>query len=67
MGANALHEKVLKHLKANWGEMTKDGAVTVEAVYCLGFCSVAPAALIDGEPHGRLDKKKLIAAIEEKA
>jgi formate dehydrogenase subunit gamma len=67
MGANALHEKVLKHLKVDWGGTTEDGAVTVEPVYCLGFCSVAPAALVDGEPHGRLDQKKLLAAIEGKA
>jgi len=38
-----------------WGGTTPDGAVTVEAVYCLGLCAVSPAALIDGEPLGRID------------
>jgi formate dehydrogenase subunit gamma len=38
--------------------------VTVEPVYCLGLCAVAPAALIDGEPHARLDAKALIKAGE---
>jgi formate dehydrogenase subunit gamma len=67
MGGNELAEGVLKYLKIGWGETTPDGAVTLEAVYCLGFCSVAPAALIDGEPHGRLDTKKLLAAIAGEA
>ena len=30
-------------------------AVTLEPVYCLGLCSAAPAAMLDGEVHGRLD------------
>ena len=45
-----------------WGGTTADGAVTVEAVYCLGLCAVSPAALIDGEPLGRLDGAALAAA-----
>lgn len=40
---------------AEWGGTTADGAVTVEPVYCLGLCAVAPAALVDGQPVGRLD------------
>ena len=45
-----------------WGATTPDGAVTVEAVYCLGLCAVAPAALIDGRPLGRLDAMSLAEA-----
>ena len=45
-----------------WGGTTADGAVTVEPVYCLGLCAVAPAALIDGEPCGRLDGMRLCEA-----
>ena len=64
VGGRALAERVLKHFRIGWGETSADGAVTVEAVYCLGFCSVAPAALVDGEPHGRLEAKHLIAMAE---
>lgn len=46
-----------------WGGTTPDGAVTVEAVYCLGLCAVSPAALIDGEPLGRLDGMALAEAV----
>jgi formate dehydrogenase subunit gamma len=31
----------------------------LEAVYCLGLCSVAPSAMLDGKVVGRLDEKKL--------
>ncbi|MEQ1865817.1 MAG: formate dehydrogenase subunit gamma [Micropepsaceae bacterium] len=62
MGANQLAEAVLKHFRIVWGE-TSTGGVTIDAVYCLGFCSVAPAALVDGEPLGKLDAKRLIAAV----
>ncbi len=64
MGGRALADAVLKHFRIGWGETTVDGAVTVEPVYCLGFCSVAPAALVDGEPHGRVEAKHLIAMAE---
>jgi formate dehydrogenase subunit gamma len=37
------------------GETSADGRVTLEAVYCLGLCACAPAALVDGEPVGRVD------------
>jgi len=47
------------HLKP-YGE---DGALRVETVYCLGNCALSPAALLDDEPHGRLDAAKLDALI----
>lgn len=53
---------LLGSLGVDWGGTTADGAVTVEAVYCLGLCAVAPAALIDGEPRGRLDGMALAEA-----
>ncbi len=31
----------------------------VEAVYCLGLCSVGPAALVGGAVHARLDQARL--------
>ncbi|RBP14086.1 formate dehydrogenase gamma subunit [Roseiarcus fermentans] len=31
----------------------------IESVYCLGNCALSPAALIDGEPVGRLDRDAL--------
>ena len=66
MGGNALAAAVLKHFCVGWNETSADGAVTIEPVYCLGLCSVAPAALVDGAPHGRVEAKHLIAMAERK-
>jgi formate dehydrogenase subunit gamma len=47
------------------GETTKDGCVTLEAVYCLGLCACGPAALVDGKVVGRLDEARLDAILAE--
>ena len=66
MRGRELADRTLRHFGLDWGATSSDGAVTIEPVYCLGLCSVAPAALVDGEPHARLDAPTLIAAIEAK-
>ena len=47
------------------GEATADGAVSLEAVYCLGLCSLSPSAMLDGRIHARLNAARLDALIEE--
>jgi len=63
MGGVALGAKLLARLGIGWGETTADGALTVEPVYCLGLCACAPAALLDGEPLGRLNEVRLREAL----
>ena len=41
--------------------------VKVETVYCLGLCSVGPAAMIGDEVHGRLNAARLGALVESLA
>lgn len=38
--------------------------VKVEAVYCLGLCSVGPAALVDDQVIARLDAARLSSLLE---
>jgi len=64
MGGPKAAEALLHKLGIDWGEASKSGAVTVEAVYCLGLCAAAPAALIGDKPLARLDGPTLIAAVE---
>ena len=64
MGGAGAAEALLKHLGISWSETTADQMVTVEPVYCLGLCAVAPAALINGEPTARFDGKRLIDKVE---
>jgi formate dehydrogenase subunit gamma len=63
MGGAAVAAETLARLGVDWGGTTADGEVTVEPVYCLGLCAVAPAALVDGEPLGRLDADRLAEAV----
>ena len=51
--------RLLDRLGISWGETTPDGALTVEAVYCLGLCATAPAGLVDGKVVGRLSDARL--------
>lgn len=64
MGGDALAAGLLARLGVDWGGTTADGAVTVDPAYCLGLCGVAPAALVDGQPVGRLDAARLAAALD---
>jgi formate dehydrogenase subunit gamma len=47
------------------GTTAPDGSVTLEPVYCLGLCSVAPSAMLDGRLVGRLDQARLDALLAE--
>jgi formate dehydrogenase subunit gamma len=59
MGADRLAASVAKSLGIEIGGTTRDGAVTIEAVYCLGNCALAPAAMLDGKLIGRCSEKSL--------
>jgi formate dehydrogenase subunit gamma len=63
MGGEAAGRFLLAALGLDWGGTTPDGEITVESVYCLGLCAVSPAALVDGEPLGRLDGVGLVEAV----
>ncbi len=65
MGAPRLARQFLEREGIEWGGTTADGALTIEAVYCLGLCACAPAALYDGEPVARLDETTLATLSRE--
>lgn len=58
-GGEGVAKRLLDRLGISWGETTADGALTVEAVYCLGLCATAPAGLVDGKVVGRLSDARL--------
>jgi formate dehydrogenase subunit gamma len=59
MGCEPLLEQVKSTLGVDVGQTTSDGAVTLEAVYCLGNCALSPAAMIDDRLYGRLTERRL--------
>jgi formate dehydrogenase subunit gamma len=64
-GGDVLAERAQARLGVALGETAADGRVTLEPVYCLGLCAVAPSAMFDGRVVGRLDEKRLDALVAE--
>lgn len=58
-GCDDLIEHAQSRLGVRLGSTTADGRITLEPVYCLGLCSTAPSAMIDGRLVGRLTSAKL--------
>ena len=60
-------EDLVAHLEARHGLVADSpqtgGSLHVETVYCLGNCALSPAALLDGQPFGRLDRDRLDALV----
>ena len=63
MGVESLVERLAQLHECYAGETSADGALTIDNVYCLGNCALSPAALLDGEPLGRLDAARLDALV----
>jgi formate dehydrogenase subunit gamma len=63
MNGRALEAEAQRSLGIGFGMTTTDGAVTLEAVYCLGNCACAPALMVDRELHGRVDGERLAALL----
>ncbi len=66
MGSRTLTDHARKSLGAALHE-TNDN-ITLEPVYCLGNCACAPAVMIDGKTHGRVNADRfdeLVGATKE--
>ena len=66
-GGFAVIAALEKALKIKLGETTRDGKITLEAVYCLGLCPMGPAALIDGKPRAAIKVGKVKELVKELA
>lgn len=64
-GGDALAARAEAKLSVSIGNTTPDQQVTLEPVYCLGLCAVAPSAMLDGRVVGRLDETRLDALVAE--
>jgi formate dehydrogenase subunit gamma len=64
-GGDPLAARAEARLGVPMGSTAADGSVTLEPVYCLGLCAVAPSAMLDGRLVGRLDEARLEALLAE--
>lgn len=47
------------------GETTDDAELSLEIVYCMGSCALAPVAVLDGDVMGRLRQETLLRRVRE--
>jgi formate dehydrogenase subunit gamma len=70
LGSVALEAHVKERLGVDYHGTTRDGAITLEPVYCLGNCALGPSIMIDQQLHGRVTAERfdaLVAASREPA
>lgn len=66
LGARALEAHARKALGVDWHETTADGAITLEAIYCLGNCGCGPSVLVDPDRlHARMTPEAFDALVGE--
>lgn len=64
-GAPKLVEAVEDELNLKAGGSDPDLEYTLEIVYCLGSCGLAPIALVDGQVYGNTTADSLVENIKE--
>ena len=63
-GASLLLAAISQELSVEPGSTTPDGKLSLLKAFCLGPCSMAPAAVIDGEVHGKAVPAELVKLLE---
>ncbi|MFM2434584.1 MAG: hypothetical protein RL063_563, partial [Pseudomonadota bacterium] len=65
MGSVALEAHAKQSLNIDYHQTTKDDAISLEPVYCLGNCALSPAVMMDDEIYGRVSAADLDALVAE--
>jgi len=63
-GASKCIETVEKELNVPAGTTSADYEYTMEIVYCLGSCGLAPVAVVDDKVYGRLTPNSLVEQLQ---
>jgi NADH-quinone oxidoreductase subunit E len=64
-GTPKLMRAVEDEFEVQPGETTGDGELTVEIVYCMGSCALAPVAVMDGKVMGRMQQDLLLNRVKK--
>ena len=62
-GTPALLNAVREAYGVKPGQTTKDYELTLEVVYCLGSCALAPVAVLDTQVMGQLRREGLLTQV----
>ncbi len=63
-GAPALMTAIQDEYGVGGEGTTEDGQLTVEIVYCMGSCALAPVAVMDGQVVGRVRRETLLRRLK---
>ena len=63
-GAPALLTAVEDEYGITAEETTADGQLTMEIVYCMGSCALAPVTVMDGKVIGRVKRETLLRQLK---
>jgi len=64
-GSGNVLDMVMKRLKLEPGQTTRDRLFSLETVACMGACGLAPVVNINGEFHAKITPLKLARIIEQ--
>jgi NADH:ubiquinone oxidoreductase subunit E len=64
-GTPTLMTAVKDKFGINPGETSGDGQLTVEIVYCMGSCALAPVAVLDQQVMGRMREEMLLGRLKK--
>jgi formate dehydrogenase subunit gamma len=67
VGSETVAKEAEQALGVKFGETSPDGAVTLEAIYCLGNCALGPSALVNDKLVGRVTADRLAQLVGEAA
>ena len=65
MGSEQLEKDIKAKLGIDYHETTKDGAITLLPIYCLGNCACSPAVMLDDEVYGRVNVEMVAELLAE--
>lgn len=64
-GAPTMVSAIKKEYDVDPGQTTEDYELTVEIVYCLGSCALAPVAVLDDQVMGRMRQEVLLRRVKQ--
>jgi len=62
-GSKQISDNLQRELGVEVGGITRDRKYSLEAVRCLGCCSLAPAIVVDGDTHALVDPSEAIRIV----
>jgi formate dehydrogenase subunit gamma len=65
LGSVALEAHAKASLGVDFHGTTRDGAITLEPVYCLGNCALGPSMMIDQQLHGRVTAERFDSLVTQ--